>query len=100
MIVLGLLAAAILWQKPGPVEAFDLTTAATPPKAPYSFIREDMGGTSPKVTIKDANGIEWRVKGGLDVKPETFITRFVTALGYYAETTYFFAEGRIEEFPP
>jgi len=99
MIVLGLLAAAILWQKPGPVEAFDLTTAATPPKAPYSFIREDMGGTSPKVTIKDANGIEWRVKGGLDVKPETFITRFVTALGYYAETTYFFAEGRIEGVP-
>ena len=28
----------------------------------------------------------------MDVKPETFITRFVMALGYYAETTYFFAE--------
>ena len=35
----------------------------------------------------------------MDVKPETFITRFVTASGYYAETTYFVAEGRIQGVP-
>ena len=69
-------------------------------KPPYTFLREDMGQTSPKIFVRDAAGIEWRVKGGLDVKPETFITRFVKALGYYAETTYFFASGRIDGVPP
>jgi hypothetical protein len=99
MLPFALFAAAILWQDPGRVEAFDLSVAATPPRPPYTFIREDMGGTSPKVLIRDSAGLEWRLKGGLDVKPETFITRFVMALGYYAETTYFFPEGRIQGVP-
>ena len=58
-----------------------------------------MGGTSPKVLVQYATGIRWRVKGGRDVQPEAFITRFVRALGYYSETTYFFAEGRIDKVP-
>ena len=99
MTAFALLAAAILWQDPGRVEAYDLSSAATPPRAPYTFLREDMGQTSPKIFVRDAGGIEWRVKGGLDVKPETFITRFVMALGYYAETTYFIASGRIDGVP-
>jgi len=90
---------AILWQDPGQVEAFDMASSRFTPKAPYTFVREDMGGTGPKVRVRDAAGVEWRVKGGYDVKPETFITRFVTALGYFAETTHFLAEGRIENVP-
>ena len=98
MLALVFLAASsFLWQNPGRVEAADLSVASGPPKPPYTFLREEMGGTSPKVLIRDARGIEWRVKGGHDVKPETFITRFVSALGYYAETTYFLAKGHIEQ---
>ena len=80
---------AILWQEPGPVELADLSVVVHPPKPPYTFLKEDMGGTGPKVRVRDAAGIEWRVKGGRDVIPETFITRFVAALGYYSETTVF-----------
>jgi hypothetical protein len=87
---------AILWQEPGPVEAADFSLVSNPPKPPYTFLNEDMGGTGPKVRVRDAAGIEWRVKGGRDVIPETFITRFVAALGYYSETTVFSAQGRIE----
>jgi hypothetical protein len=101
MVALAFLAAStFLWQNPGRVEAADLSVANGPPKPPYTFLNEDMGGTSPKVLIRDAAGIQWRVKGGHDVKPETFITRFVSALGYYAETTYFFSKGRIEHIGP
>jgi hypothetical protein len=101
MLALALLAASsLLWQDPGRVEAADLSVASGPPKPPYTFVREDMSGTSPKVIVRDAAGIEWRVKGGRDVKPETFITRFISALGYYAETTYFYADGRIEKTQP
>lgn len=78
------------------MEAADLGTVANPPKPPYTFLREDLGGTGPKIYVRDAAGVEWRVKGGRDVMPETFITRFVTALGYYAETTVFSGHGRIE----
>lgn len=97
MLFFALLAAAgILWQDPGRVEVIDMSTAPTPPKPPFTFIREELRGTSPKVMIRDAVGLEWQVKGGRDVKSETFITRFVRALGYWAETTYFFAEGKID----
>jgi hypothetical protein len=100
MLFIALLAAATtLWQHPSRVEEFDMSSRGTVPTPPYGFVREDMGGTSPKVLVRDAAGIEWRVKGGHDVKAETFITRFVSALGYYAETTHFLAEGRIQNVP-
>ena len=101
MLALAFLAASsVLWQNPGRIETADLNASSGPPRPPYTFVREEMSGTSPKVIVRDASGIEWRVKGGRDVKPETFITRFVSALGYYAETTYFCAKGRIENTRP
>lgn len=100
MLALAFLAASYFWQNPGRVEAADLTIASGPPKPPYIFLREETYGTSPKVLIRDAAGTEWRVKGGHDVIPEAFITRFISALGYYAETTYFFPKGRIEHVGP
>jgi hypothetical protein len=99
-LLLAVTSAAVLWQEPGPVEAADLTSVPNPPKPPYTFLREDLSGTGPKVYVRDANGMEWRVKGGHDAKPETFITRFVRALGYYAETTIFSEKGRIENIKP
>lgn len=100
MIAVALLAVtAILWQDPGPVEAYDMNAPQTAPKPPFTFLKEDMGGTGPKVLVRDSSGVQWRVKGGFDAKPETFITRFVSALGYFGEVTHFLAQGRIENVP-
>jgi len=93
------IASVVFWQEPSPPSQADLTIAAVNPTPPYTFLQEDMEGTSPKVRVRDAKGIEWRVKGGHDVKAETFITRFVSALGYYAETTHFLAKGEIRDAP-
>jgi hypothetical protein len=60
------------------------------------FIEEDSTGTSPKVLIRDRAGVLWRVKGGLENKAESFATRLVAALGYYAEPTAFISRGRIK----
>lgn len=91
---------AVFWTAPGSVENIDLSTAHggkdLEPKPPFQFIKEETGGTSPKVTVRDAAGAEWRVKGGLEARPETFVTRFIRALGYYTETMYFLPAGRIE----
>ena len=104
LLLLALDAQPILWRDPGRVEVIDFTLGAggpgKAPKQPFTFVRENDEGTSPKVTVKDANGIEWRVKGGLEVRAEAFVTRFVNALGYYAESTYFIANGRIEGVKP
>jgi hypothetical protein len=90
----------VLWSDPGKVETIDFTHAlqgpAGAPLAPFQFVREDKTGTSPKIVVRDARGIEWRIKGGLEVRAETFVTRLVGALGYYTETTYFLPDGRIE----
>ena len=40
------------------------------------------------------------LEGGLEVRAETFVTRFVSALGYYAETTYFVAKGNVDHVGP
>jgi hypothetical protein len=90
----------VLWADPGRVEAVDFTYGAggeaLAPQSPFQFIHEADGGTSPKVTVRDARGVEWRVKGGLEVRAETFVTRLVAAMGYYTETTYFLAHGKFE----
>jgi hypothetical protein len=89
-----------LWSDPGRVETIDFTYGAggpaLAPQPPFQFLREDMTGTSPKVIARDAGGVEWRIKGGLEVRAEAFVTRFVAALGYFAETTYFVANGTIQ----
>jgi hypothetical protein len=58
-------------------------------------VEEDFGGTSPKVLVRDAAGVLWRVKSGYEIRAEAFATRFVAALGYYAEPTVFMPGGKI-----
>jgi hypothetical protein len=63
---------------------------------PFKFVKEDAGGTSPKVTVSDARGREWIVKLGPEAKPETFATRLVWASGYFADSAYLVPEGSFE----
>lgn len=90
----------LLWREPGPMPnehwicgpgGCDRT-----PVPPFQFVKEDMGGTNPKVSVRDAKGLNWNIKFGAEAIPECFASRFVTALGYLAEPTYFVASGRIE----
>jgi hypothetical protein len=62
----------------------------------FLFLSERLGGSSPKVLVGDSSGVKWRVKGGLETQTESFITRLVAALGYYADPTAFVAHGKIE----
>ena len=61
MLALAFLAvSSLLWHDPGQVEAADLSVASGPPKPPYTFVREDMNGTSPKLIVRDAAGLRRR----------------------------------------
>jgi len=90
----------ILWKDPGNVERIDFTSPAGGaknfPQAPFFFISERLGGSSPKVLVRDNSGVKWRVKGGLETQTESFVTRLVAALGYHADPTVFVAHGKVE----
>src|SRR5689334_341083 len=89
----------MLWHEPRQVSLQDWICGPggcdRTPKEPFQFLREDARGTNPKVTVKDSAGRTWSVKFGAEVIPECFASRFVTALGYLAEPTYFVPEGKI-----
>src|SRR6267143_5650676 len=69
----------LLWKDPGDVERIDFTYPAggakNTPQPPFSFISEKLGGSSPKVLVRDSAGVKWRVKGGPEPKAESFVTR-------------------------
>src|SRR5262249_48082279 len=79
-----------LWHDPGEIPSLDLAFGpggknhAPRADATYSFVREDLGGTSPKFYVKDQDGVEWLVKVGDEARGETAATRFVWAMGYFA----------------
>jgi hypothetical protein len=89
-----------LWRAPGPMSAQDWTCGpggcGLKPAPPFRFIKEETGGTSPKVDVRDAKGRTWSVKFGGEAIPECFSSRFVNALGYVAEPTYCIAAVRID----
>jgi hypothetical protein len=94
LAVLGLPAAAqTLWHEPAP-------SAIAPPKPPFTFVREDPSGTQPKVFIHDANGATWNVKFGYEVHNESFCWRVVELCGYFAEPSFYVADGQFQGFQP
>jgi hypothetical protein len=90
----------VLWHDPGAVESLDMAHGiggrALMPSPPYRFVWEDLGGTNPKVRVRDANDREWAVKFGEEASPDTFASRIAWAAGYYVEPTYYVEFGRID----
>jgi hypothetical protein len=91
---------ATIWNDVGPVDRLDFAGGpggrAGAPKAPFTFVEEDTGGTNPKIKVTDAAGREWGVKWGEEVHAEVFASRIAWAAGYYVEPSYFVAKGTIQ----
>jgi hypothetical protein len=93
----------VLWRDPGHIPSRDLSfgpgSERRAPAAPFTFIKEDKDGESPKFAVKDARGVEWRVKLGPEAQSETVATRLVWSVGYFAEEAYYFDRARISGLP-
>ena len=90
----------ILWNDPGDIDRIDFALAAhsagiSSPRPPFNFIGESLKGTSPKILVRDASGVKWRIKGGYEVNSESFVTRLVAAVGYYASPTWYVPSGKV-----
>ncbi len=92
---------AVIWRDPGAVERLDL--AAGPggrdgaPVPPFTFLEEHLTGSQPCISVRDARRRTWRVKWGDEVQVETLATRLAWAAGYFVESTYFVAAGRVDD---
>ncbi len=93
----------VLWRNPGNIRARDLRygpgSAKLAPVAPFTFVEEDKDGESPKFDVKDARGMEWKVKLGPEAQSETVATRLVWSIGYFAEEAYYLKSARIKGLP-
>jgi hypothetical protein len=85
--------APVLWRDPGDIASRNLFYGpggkAHEPRGTFTFEKEDMNGSNPKFDVVDEDGVRWRVKMGAEAKPETVASRFVWAVGYFANEDYF-----------
>lgn len=90
-----------LWHDPGRIESYDFANGPGgrhgAPRPPFTFSKEDLSGSSPKVFVTDAAGRTWNVKFGPEVHSESFSSRVPWALGYFGQSTYFVSSGRIQK---
>jgi hypothetical protein len=97
-------APAVLWQAPADIASRDLFYGAGrkggEPRGPFTFVEEDLNGTSPKFIVHDGNGEKWIVKLGVEARPETAASRFLWAVGYFTNEDYFLPEIRVENMKP
>lgn len=90
---------ALLWQKPGQIAVADWVWGpggeAHAPQPPFQFVEEDLKGTNPKIKVLDAKGDHWTVKFGGENHCDVFASRFLFAMGYASQPSYFIRGGII-----
>jgi hypothetical protein len=62
-------------------------------------VKEDRGGTNPKFLVRDADGVEWKVKLGLEARSETAASRIVWAAGYATDEDYLVRDMQVGGLP-
>jgi hypothetical protein len=95
----------VIWKDPGDTASLNLLYGAggkehaPNPAGRFTFVEEDMAGTSPKFDVEDDQGVRWRVKLGQEPQSETAATRFLWAAGYFVDEDYYLAELKVMGMP-
>ncbi len=94
---------ALIWMDPGDIAAKNLLYGSggekDQPRPPVVFEKEDTKGSNPKFDVHDQDGTKWKVKLGVEARPETVATRLLWAVGYFTEEDYLEPELKIEGLP-
>jgi hypothetical protein len=94
-----------IWQDPGDMASLDMVhgpggkARAPDPTETFTFVREDPGGSSPKLEVVAEDGVVWKVKLGPESQSETAATRFLWAAGYFVETGHYIAGLKVLGLP-
>ena len=93
----------VAWRDPGQISTLNLLhgpgSPEMAPQAPFTFVSESKIGASPKFKVKDARGVTWSVKMGVEAKAETVATRLVWAMGYFADEAYHYDQIEVQNLP-
>jgi hypothetical protein len=94
---------AVLWRDPVDMASRNLFYGPGGPNhvphGTFQFEKEDLDGTNPKFSVKDPDGVKWKVKMGNEAKPETVASRILWAVGYHANEDYFVPDLHVEGMP-
>jgi hypothetical protein len=94
----------VLWRNPVDISTRDLFFGPGgkehQPKGVFVFVKEDLDGTTPKIVVRDRDGVKWKAKLGSEARPEVVASRLTWAAGYFANEDYFVLELRVEGLPP
>jgi hypothetical protein len=93
-----------LWRDPFDLASRELYYGpggkAHEPRGPFTFVKEQLRGSSPKFAVLDAQGVAWTAKLGPETRPETVATRLVWAAGYSTDEDYFVRVLQVRNMPP
>ena len=94
---------AVLWRDPVDIKSRNLFYGpggkSHEPHGPFTFVKEDLEGTNAKFVIEDQAGVKWKVKLGVETRPETVASRIAWAVGYYTNEDYFVSELHVNGMP-
>ena len=94
---------AVLWRSPEDIASRNLFYGSggkqNEPHPAFTFLNEDLDGTSPKFNVLAQDEVKWKVKLGPEARSETVASRFLWAVGYFADENYFLSNTRIEDMP-
>lgn len=92
-----------IWSKPGDMSSRNLLFGSggekDEPHLPVTFEKESSKGTNPKFDVRDQDGDKWKVKLGIEARPETVAARLLWAIGYFTEEDYFVPNLKVEGMP-
>jgi hypothetical protein len=89
----------VLWHQPADISSLDLYAGqggtGKLPQPPFTFESEDKGGTNPKMDVRDGGDKKWRVKTGVEARPEVVASRLLWAMGFYANDDYLLPQATV-----
>jgi hypothetical protein len=94
-----------LWREPSDITSRNLIYGAGGKehapngKGTFTFEKEDLDGSNPKFVVRDADGTKWKVKLGVEAKPETAASRLIWAVGYSTNEDYFVPKLIVDGLP-
>jgi hypothetical protein len=93
----------VLWREPASIASRNLFYGPGgpehQPRGRFTFVEEDLEGTNPKFVVQDEDGVKWKVKLGLEARPETAASRLLWSVGYFANEDYFVADLQVDHMP-
>jgi len=94
---------AVLWRIPEDIASRNLLYGSGgkqhEPRPTFTFLKEDLDGTSPKFEVLGQDEVKWKVKLGAEARSETAASRFLWAVGYFTDEVYFLSNMRVEDMP-